>query len=501
MPPAHKSQFKNALVLMLGQVMSAPLSFLNSLIIARALGAKEFGLLYLAGNVCNFGFLFVEWGQGSVITSAVARNPDQAGEVLGSGLTWRVASTPVIYLVMATAAMCWHRDAEFQWALGLFALVLLVNTVFGAFRDVLGGFERMDLLAYGTIAQQVLNLVFVGSVLLLGGRMKAVLLAQAAATFVLVVLARSVLPSGVSPKVRLETNRRLLKDGFAFLALNLALALEPLIDSLFLARLGSVESMGWFSVASKLVGGFAFPPNALGTSFYPSWSRLWAQDRAAFASSVSTGLRASLVLGVPVGLGCLLYPDLGVTLFSRKAFGPAATDLRILSFFLFAFYITALGGIAMAAANRSRAWSICQFACPVVSLIADPLLIPFFQHRYGNGGLGVCVTTSVDELFLIASFYWLAPKGVFDRRFGRTLLLTLLAGAAMCASALLLARLPILLGAIVSVAAYGACLWATGGLDSVLLTSLRESIGRRFQRREGEPSVGVEPTQRRSVIP
>jgi len=486
MAPAPKSQFKNALVLMLGQILSAPLSFLNSLIIARALGAKEFGLLFLAGNVCSFGFLLVEWGQAATITAAVARKPEGAGEILGSGLAWRLASTPVIYLVMAVGAAGLHRDGEFQWALALFTLLLVATTVFAGLQDVLRGFDRMDLLAYGAIAQQILNLVFVGSAVWLGGRLKAVLLAQAAAAFVLVILARLALPSGVKARVRVATNRRLLKDGFPFLVLNLALALEPLIDSLFLARLGTEESMGWFSVASKLIGGLTFPPNALATAFYPTWSRLWAQDRSAYASSVSTGLRASLVVAVPIGLGCVLYPDLGVALFSRKAFGPAAADVRVLSFFLFAFYLTRLGGTALAAADRARAWSICQFVCPVVSLVADPLLVPFFQHRYGNGSLGVCVTTSLNEVFLIVSAYFLTPKGVFDRRFGRALLLTGLAGAAMCGSALVLARLPLLLGAIASVAAYGGCLWATGGLDSNLVAALRQSLGRKFARRAPE---------------
>jgi O-antigen/teichoic acid export membrane protein len=490
MPPATKAQFKNAIVLMLGQVMSAPLSFVNSLIIARALGPKDFGLLYLVGNVCNFGFLLVEWGQASTITAAVARNPNEAGELLGSGVAWRLASTPVIYFVMAAGAAWLHRDGTFQSTLALFTLVMLLAMLFSAFQDVLRGLDRMDFIAYGSIAQQILYLMFIGSAVLLGGGLKAVLLAQAAAMFVLMILARFALPSNVKARVRLETNRRLLKDGFPFLMLALALALEPLIDSLFLARLAPEESLGWFSVASKLIGGLTFPPNALAAAFYPTWSRLWTQDRSGFASSVSTGLRAALVLAVPMGLGCIFYPDLGVALFSRKAFGPAAVDVQVLSFFLFAFYLTQLGGTALAAAGRARAWSICQFLCPVVSLIADPLLVPFCQHRYGNGSLGVCLTTSLNEVFLIACFYGLCPKDVFDSRFRRTLLLAGLAGAAMCGSALVLARLPMILGAIVSVAAYGGCLWGTGGLDGALVTSLRQSLGRRFQKQQAEPSAG-----------
>ena len=476
--------FKNALILMLGQVLSAPLSFVTGLIIARSLGAKEFGLLYLANTVCTFAFLLVDWGQSAVITQQVARGPDHAGEILGSGLSWRLGAAPLICLVIAGGAFCLHRDSEFQWALALSILFAFVMTVGAAFQDVLRGFERMDVIATVAVSQQILNIVFVGLAVLLGGGLRGVLLAQTATAAVLVVLARRAIPPAVRVAFRLERLRSLLKLGFPFLALNVALQLEPLIDTLYLARLAPAEAMGWFSVAIKLIGGLTFPSNALGTAFYPAWSRLWSNDRRAFASSVSTGLRTSVVMVLPIGLGCLLYPDIGVALFSRKAFGPAMADVRVLAFFLFAFYVTGIGSSALAAANRSRAWSICQFACPLVSLVADPFLIHYFQAHYGNGGLGVCATMSGNEVLLLASLYWLCPKGVFDRRFLRTLLLAMLAGGAMCGSALLLGRLPILVSAIVSVAVYGVCMWATGGFDAALVDMLRQSLGRRFRRAE-----------------
>lgn len=476
---------------MLGQVLSAPLSFVTSLIIARSLGAKEFGLLYLASTVCNFGFLVVEWGQAAVITQQVARVPEQAGEILGSGLAWRIGTAPFVYLVMASGALWLNRDSDFHWALGLSTLFMVAIIVFAAYQDVLRGFERMEVIAYVTVAQQILNVVFVGITVLLGGRLRGVLLAQTATAVVLAILARRAIPPAVRSVFRFERVRSLLKMGFPFLALNVALALEPLIDTLYLARLAPEEAMGWFSVASKLIGGLTFPPNALATAFYPAWSRLWAQDRGAFATSVSTGLRASLVIALPIGLGCILYPDIGVALFSRKAFGPAMADVRVLAFFIFAFYVTRLGGSALAAADRSRAWSICQFVCPIVSLVADPVLIRFFQSHYGNGGLGVCVTTSANEVFLIASMVWLCPKGVFDRRFARTLLLALLAGGVMCGAALVLGRLPMVVSAVIAVAAYGACLWATGGFDAALVDSLRQSLGRKFRRAAPEAPEGT----------
>ena len=481
--------FQNALILMLGQVLSAPLSFVTGLIIARSLGAKEFGVLYLANTVDTFGFLLVDWGQSAVITQQVARGPDQAGEILGSGLSWRLAAAPLIGLVMVGGAFSLRQDSQFLWVLALSVLCGIAITVCAAFQDTLRGFERMNVIAYVTVSQQILNIVFVGLAVLLHGGLKGVILAQTTTAVVLVLLVRTAIPPAVRVTFRLERVRSLLTLGFPFVALNVALQLEPLIDTLYLARLAPAEAIGWFSVAIKLIGGLTFPANALGTAFYPAWSRLWSNDRRAYAASVSTGLRTSVVMVLPIGLGCILYPGIGVALFSRKAFGPAMDDVRLLAFFLFAFYVTGIGSSALAAANRSRAWSICQFLCPAVSLVADPFLIRYFQTHYGNGGLGVCVTMSGNEVFLLACLYWLCPKGVFDRRFARTVLLALLAGAAMCGAALLLGRLPMVVSAVVSVAVYGACMWTTGGFDAALVDALRQSLGRRFRRAAPEAAA------------
>ena len=45
-----------------------------------------------------------------------------------------------------------------------------------------------------------------------------------------------------------------------------------------------------------------------------------------------------------------------------------------------------------------------------MSLVLNPLLVPWFQQRAGNGGLGVSVATVVSEVLMVAGGFWLAPE-------------------------------------------------------------------------------------------
>jgi hypothetical protein len=47
------------------------------------------------------------------------------------------------------------------------------------------------------------------------------------------------------------------------------------------------------------------------------------------------------------------------------------------------------------AAGRQRKWALAQ-PCLVVSLVLDPILIPWAQALYGNG-VGVCVSVVTAE--------------------------------------------------------------------------------------------------------
>jgi len=484
---------RNTIYLTLAQALTIPLSIVINAAAAYFLGAEAFGYAYFASTLCAFGFLAVGWGHEAVLPAVIAKDHSVAAEMLGSSLAWRAVVSVVIYLFLALACQLLGYPAELQWALGLSALMYTLNSMVAAYKDTIRGLERTDIPAYAHVAQQIIATILVCVVLFAGGRLNAVLFAQAVAgAIILAAIVRSLRTVGVGRiSVKWSAVKALTSGGVPFLALGLALALQPSIDALFLSKMAPPEVMGWFGVTRRLVGTLLLPATALLGALYPTLCRLHGTDFDGFKRTTRGALRSVTVVVAPVAIGCALFPDIGVALFSRTTFRPAEDNLRVMSVFVALVYFSMPLGICIMAAGRQRAWSIVQCLCVVSALVLDPLLVPVFQSRFGNGGLGLCIVAGISEAIMIGFGVALAPRGIFDRGFGRLLLAVTVSGVAMGVVGQAALPLSSYVAAPLALAAYAAALWLTGGIDANHLRAVRSALSRsRLRRSVPDESTG-----------
>jgi O-antigen/teichoic acid export membrane protein len=457
---------RNTLYLVLAQVVNMPLSLVINGMMGRRLGPDEFGVMYLTGTFAYFGYLLVDWGQSFTLPAMVAQDRSRAGGLFGSGLAWRLATAPVVYGILSLICLALSYGRQTQVALAIVMLNGAISTVAVACQDIDRGFERTKMIAYRAIGLQVLTALLVIPTLMLGGRLEAVLLVQTVPAVVLLYYVwREIRPKLGVISFSFPTLKKLLLDGYGFLFMALAMALQPNVDAVFLSKLAPGDPMGWYAAARKLVGLLIFPGSAVVGSLYPTLCRLHGEDLAGFRQTASSSLRLITILVVPIAVACAFYPEVGIAIFSKQAYAPAADNLRVLSVFVLLVYFSMLLGITLMAAGRQRAWAATQSLCVVVSAILDPILVRWFQARTGNGGLGVCVTSVVSETLMLIVGICLVPAGILDRLLGRQLVLVLIAGAAMGGVAHLLSGLNPFIGGPLALLVYLACLWLTGGID------------------------------------
>jgi O-antigen/teichoic acid export membrane protein len=468
--------FRNATLLLIAQAVATPISILVNAISARTLGAVSFGRLYQAGTFASFIFLFVEWGQGNVLMAKVARHPASAGELLGSGIVFRVLAGSVAAVAVPIVCVLAGYDREFILIMFLMLLCGILVNVSSACQDVFRGFERMDFAAASYVAWQVLTASAAIPTLLLGGGSRGLLIAQTACALVGTLFVLKMTPRMQVPPLRvtLTAVRELIKSGRPFLLFALVLTLQPLVDVAMLSKFSAPEGMGWYAAARKLVGVLTYPASVLVIALYPTLCRLHLEDMAAFRSTAADAFYAVIITVAPASLSCALFPDLGVAIFGERYFGPAEDDLRMLAPYLFLVYFSMPIGSCLASSGRQSGWTAVQFACVVVSALCDPPLIRWFQAHTGNGGLGVCVAAVASELLMVIGGSYLLPKGVLQQIPRRKLVSALCSGAVMVLVALSLARVEVILRASLALLAYVLCLQLSGGMN---LMQLRSFLG------------------------
>lgn len=478
--PTHRV-LRGATLLVLAQIICAPVLILVNAVGARVLGAGGFGLYYQAMTFASFVFLFVEWGQGSTLPGGVATDVGEVGELLGSGLVFRISAAAAACVVVPLVCLVVGYDRAFVAVVALALIGGMFGTISGGCLDILRGLARTDLVSWSYVGWQLVSAAVVVPTLLLGGGLRGMLIAQAAcaacgAAFVLWMLPRLHVPA---LRVRWSVVQRLFRAGRPFVIFSLVLLLQPTVDAVMLSWFAPTEVMGWYAAARKLVGVATYPAAALVAALYPALCRLRMDSTEAFETTASQSLYAVMVVVVPLALGCALFPDLGVAIFGQRYYGPAEDDLRLLAPFVFLVYLSMPIGSCVTSAGRQTWWTIVQVGCVIVSIGLDPPLIRWFQGHGGNGGLGVCVASDVSEILMVIGGAWLLPGRVLQRLPRGKLLAIAVSGLLMSAAAISLAAWDAIPRATVSVLVYLVCVAVLSGGSFGQLRSLVTALRQR----------------------
>jgi O-antigen/teichoic acid export membrane protein len=477
------SVLRNTLILVGAQFVGIPLSIFLNAVMGRRLGPSDFGFWNLATNLCGFAFMFVEWGHNGVLSREIARDPSRSGVLLGTSIASRVGLSVIALLCLALLSWLLYPPA-FLPLLGLVALQSFFASVSSAYQDAARGFERTEVTAIGRIGLQLLSAAAILPILFLGGGLvPAMIGATVASCLILPLITTMSHKIGVGkPSFDRSALSYLTHTGWGFLAASAATTSLGFVDSIALSKLATTEVFGWNSAAQKLVGTLLVPAAALVASLYPTLSRLIIDDPEQYKATLRRAINGTGVLAIPLALGCALYSDLGVAIYGKNGYAPASQNLIVLSGLVLLVYFSMPLSSGLLAAGRHVAWAAAQFGCVALRVVFNPLLIPWFQKHYGNGGLGVCVSSVLCEIVLVAVALRMMPHGVINRALAKFLGKGVLAGVAMAAAALVLRSVNPWFAAPVTAVVYFGALYLMGGVDMTQVNRITDGFKNKLGR-------------------
>jgi O-antigen/teichoic acid export membrane protein len=402
---ARAGLLRNVFHLGLGQVVTTVLAVVLSGAIARALGASDFGLLYLITSITLFTYVIVDWGHGQYVTREVALQPERAGELIGSATAVRVGM--LLLLAGPAVGIAWLMgyDTRTRWLAAAMILAWLPATLGLSYAWVFRARERMDYDALLSVTLKSTNLALAFLCLSLGGRVLSLIGAYAAAGMVTCFLAVFLYRRLGLPRARptKATARELIRDGAPIFAINVAVALQPYIDANILYRLAPPHVVGWYGATWTIAGTLVAPATILGASMYPRLSRV-STDRTEFRRTLRAAFRPLLFVAILGAVGTYLFADFAIgVIYSEQKFGPAADILRAFTPALTLIYIDMLLGYAILAVGKAGQLAKAKIVAVVVTTVIELALIPYFQTNFSNGGIGIVLAMACGELVMVTA--------------------------------------------------------------------------------------------------
>ncbi len=408
---------RNVLATLATQIVSWALTFAVTLYLPRYVGAAGLGQLTFAYAFMGVFGVLVPLGTSTVLVKEISRDRARTGELLAAAVLMRVPlSLAVTGLAMAVVSALGYSHL-LRLLVVLAALGTFVGTLNDALASALQGLEDLPRQSVAVLVEKFLaaglTIVLVleraplwalGTVGLVTG---AVSLLVNASAF------RSLLPALRRPAW--ATFRFVLTAGLPFMGWSVFRTLYGQTDPIVLKLLTNDVTVGWYSAAFRLVGSTLFLPTAITTALLPTLSRLHRESEADFIRLARRTFGIVMLCAVPIFVVLLLMPGrLIAMLHYPPEFAGSVPVLRVGSLgSLLWFAGCVLGTLLIARDEQGRMFRI--------SVLATVLGVPacfagtwLGSHLWGNGAVGAISSDVALEVFLLAAYLRLLPRGMFD---------------------------------------------------------------------------------------
>jgi len=455
-------------------VVTQAFGFLVSMMVARILGVKSYGLLAFAYSVAVLCVVVPGFGFNRLTVRELARRPSRASRfmVTVSVLMW-LFTLPMAGICALVALFDQNQNGESRLFVILMVFLFMATqqhmlwicSFFRAFQKA--GKETFVRILLATLW------LFTGIVVLSTGfGLKILVTSRLAATILCLGLTIFLVKKDfkiVIEKFRWRYAKMLVKMS-APLAIFYILAIaSPLLNLVILGILRGDVDTGYYSAAEKIVSLIGVIPVSLAWAALPYLSREWVNSQEEFSKTYRKIIRYALLISIPLMVATYFFGGKTISLLFGKEYILSVPVLSILAFGIVPFFVSQINGTALISMNKQNVAVLSVLSGMVVVILTSIVLIPMW------GPVGTAFSRLVSLYVILLVEMKVLFRNWWNRGLISTLIKSLAAGSAMAMAAFLLTRyssaLPVLIG--LSLAIYTAVLLLIREISLHELVNLR----------------------------
>ena len=379
------------------------------LLLARMLGAEQFGLFSYWFSITSLVAIPVNYGFGVQLLREAAREPEQRQTIVNQMLAAKLLLTLAVLALCALASGCIS-------SLPLFWL-LLITALFESYVD----FYNFALRSQGgyasearvTFAASLLQLVLVAGTALLAPSLVPVAAAYCASRALALLMtrrtARTGAPSGGALQFAPASLVATLRSGFPYAADMGVTVFNNAIDVILLKQLATVRVVGIYQAGLRLMMGGTTPAMVVSNVYLPRVSALDSSSKE-YARAVADLNLKMVALGGGISVLLALFSEPLTEILFGAEYQELAQLLPWFALVLVLRYVAASFGINLTAAGHQSVRVVANLLYLAVFLVASFLLIPTHQ-AVGALMAGACATLALALGYLSYSLWKRLPSG------------------------------------------------------------------------------------------
>lgn len=429
----------NSVILMGRRLLLWVFTGILALVLPRYLGDVGLGQLAFAESFAALFTTVLSLGMNHYIIKEVARDNTKIGSFMGASIALRLASTVIVVVAVFAVVGLTGRVGDAKNVMYLAAATLIALSFVQLATAYFNGLEDVRTPATADVIGRAVVVTAGVTVLLMGYGVVAYAIVLVVGSLINLALVTTALSRQMPLSLRFKTEqvKSLVVGGAPFILMSVLLDIYGHTDTIVLRMFTDDAVTGWFAAANRIYKTIDMLPLAFAFAILPTLSRVH-KDSADSSVGMAKKVIAVGTLGiVPLAVGISLFAgQIITTLPYPEEFQNTVPLLTILALTIpFTAFLVILGSIAIAV-DRQKAWAYGLLFTVVINIVFNVLAAPYFQDHYGNGGIGVAITTLVSEALMVGIGIYIMPKGVLDRTLGITVLKVFFASAVMAVAVL-----------------------------------------------------------------
>jgi O-antigen/teichoic acid export membrane protein len=386
------------------QVITWTVTLLWTLIVPRALGPEGMGMVVTALAASGVLGAALSLGTRTYLVRTMTATPEESGRLAGTAMALRILLAIPGVAVMTLFVRLAHFDSTQTLLVGLATAGMLLSLLAEPIQASFQARERMEYIAFGTVFNTV-GLSFGGIALVLIGFRATGLMAWSLMLSGL-ALALNLLWLRAFHSIDWRTSlwrlQSLLRASLVYAATSFFGMVYVWVGSVMLAALTPATTVGWFGASNRLFSTLMFVPTLVATAWLPRLVTAYGHGKGKLEREARWPLELVLIISLPVAAGTALIAGGVVNALYGPEYARSVPVLIILAACCVPMYFNIVAYQVLVAWNRPGVWNRVMVVGTIVNAVLNVVTIRYFQHQYGNGGIGAAVSLLVTELMMSA---------------------------------------------------------------------------------------------------
>lgn len=377
------SIFKNTLALSVPNLLNPFISFVLVLVISRYLGVTGLGQYSLILSYMWIFSTLASLGLGSLVVREVAKRPADAHMFLFNAGIFGSISSLVGLLAMDGVVVVMGYERDLVYAAFVCSLTIVFSTAMIYAEAIFRALEKAQYIAVTYVLENVLRVGACVLLLLKGYGIVALFVAiLGSRIFGFLVLSYLYvrvfgMPRG---KLNVEVWRILRREAPTFTSIAIFSTIHLSIAQIMLSKLQSVEAVGIFSAADRLLSICKTVPVAFSSALLPFFTRHFTSETDDLRVLSTDCLRWLFLTVLPVVVGTFVLADSIITFIYGQKFVPAGQVLRVHILSLIPFTTVIVMAHILIATDNQKVDLKINIVAAIMNFVLCLILIPYFAE-------------------------------------------------------------------------------------------------------------------------